>query len=222
MHRTAFARPQRRSRSGRCRTGTLENRLSRNRTARRRPALCRRLRALLLGRRRLIDRTRAGLRHDHAPQRSRRSGMRRCRLDWLRLHGRWLDSCRWRRNRRLRRRNRHCRTYRRRNHNLGRRRKNWNFLGGRGCRRRSLRHRRRCGRNHRRRYHRALHRRCRRRNRSRGGLGRDRWSRRRGRTGRRYWGRARRNLKRTCCRTGGGGMRLLLDRLQHVAGLGDV
>lgn len=223
MHRTALAGPQGRSRSGSCRARTLENRLSRNRAARRRPALCCRLRALLL-RRRLVNRPRTGLRHNHAPQWPRRARRRRCRLGWLRLHGRRRDLRHGRSRCRLRRRRRRCRARRRQgNHNFGRRwRKNRDLLGGCG-RRRSLRHRGRCGRNHWRRYHRTRHRRCRRSNRSGRGLGRDRRSRRRWRTRRRYGRWARRNLRHPYCRTRRSRrMCLLVDRLQHVARLGNV
>ena len=229
MHGTTLAGPQRRSRAaGRCRTRTLENWLPWNRASWRRPALRRRLQTRWLLRRSQVDRPGAGLRHDHAPHRSARPGRRsgrRSRLGRMCL-GRRRSFCK-RRSHRLWGCSRSCRPYRWwwRHHNFGRRRRHWRGFLRRLDRRRSLRRRRRGGRNNWRCNHRTMHRRRGWKNRGSRGLGRNRRRRRRCR-GNRTWrhscSRARRCFLRMCCRTRGCRVRSLLDRLQHVTGLGNV
>ena len=225
MHGTAFAGPQGRTCAGCCRARTLENWLPWNRTSWRRPTLRRGLRTRWLLRRSQVDRSGAGLRHDHAPHRSasprRRSG-RRSRLGRMCL-GRRRNFCE-RRSHRLWGCSRNCRPYRWwwRNYNFGRRRRHWRGFLRRHGRRRSLRRGRR---NNWRCNYRTDHWRRGRSNRGGSRLSRH-W-----RRGRRCWGnrtrrhgsrRARRRFRRMCCRPRGGRVRLLVDRLQHVAGLGNV
>ena len=68
MHRTAFPWPQRRTRTRGCRAGPLKNRLPRNGSSGRRTACSRAVRNRLPGLhwRCLVNRTRSGLRNDHA------------------------------------------------------------------------------------------------------------------------------------------------------------
>ncbi len=121
MHGTTLAGSQG-SRGGRCGARTLENRLARNRVPWGCPALRGRVRTRWLLRRCLVDGPRAGLRHDHAPQRSRRS-RRRCRLGRMCLCRR-RRSFRGRRNHSLWGCSRSCWPGRGRcHHNFGRRRR---------------------------------------------------------------------------------------------------
>ena len=99
MHRTALAWTQCRTRSGSCRTRTLENRLSWNRATRRRTACGRAIRNWLsrLNRRGLVNRTWSRLRNNHPRSRhlgTRRGGRRSCRGRAL-----WLSRRRRRRTR---------------------------------------------------------------------------------------------------------------------------
>lgn len=132
MHRAAFARTQRRTRSRGRGTWALENRLTRHRASRRRT---RRVgnRPVDL-RRRCVNRAWSGLRNDNAASRNRR---------WLRMHGLWRCRLR-RRSLRGRRRNRRG-AYRRHGHRGSRPfyfgddgfgRDGWNLNLGLGCRRR--------------------------------------------------------------------------------------
>ncbi len=218
MHGTTLAGPQRRPRAaGRCRTRPLENWLPWNRASGRRPALRGRLRTRWLLRRSQVDRPGAGLRHDHAPHRSARPGRRsgrRSRLGRMCLCRR-RNFCE-RRSHRLWGCSRSCRPDRWwwRHHNFGRRRRHGRGFLRRHGRRRSLRRRRRGGRNNWRCNHRTRHRRRGWKIRGSRGLGRER---RRGRSS---------GCSRMCRhgnrRSRGGRVCSLLDRLQHVAGLGNV
>jgi len=226
MHGTTLTGPQRRPRARRCRTRTLENRLPRNRASWRRPVLRGGLRTRWLLRRSQVDRPGASLRHDHAPQRSARPGRRSGRHRLGRMCLGWRRSFCERRSHSLWGYSRNCRSYRWRwrHHNFGQRRRHGLGFLHRHGRRRSLRRRRRGGRSNRGSNHRTTHRRRGRKHRGSRGLGRNR---RRGRRcgSRRTWHhgsrRARRCFRRMC-RTRCGRVRHLLDRLQHVAGLGNV
>ena len=214
MHRTALTGTERRTRRADSRTlrsGTLKNWLTRNRTAGRRthgPGGTRgRTRGRRPWRRSFIDRTRAGLRHDHSRcGRLRGSSSDRGR-SWARRCGR---SGRYGSSRRGRsRRRNHRRRRRRRGHWAGRR--HWSRSG----RRRRLLNRRRnrrrpCGR--RRRGGRNCGNRRRSRRRRRGSSGRGRRNRRFGGNGRRC-GAGRRGRSRFL---------LLRNSLQHVSGAGDM
>lgn len=207
MHGTALAWAQWRTRSGRsCGwPGALENGLAGDWTTRRRTIRDRLIGTRRCRRRRFVDRTRPGLRHDHARslwprRRDRRGGtgcgnLRRARRRRVRL--------RRRRDRSLRRRRwgsrwsgSDCRRRRRRRHGWLRRRRRRDYsrwrCAGRRCR--SWRLGNGCGRSGRLCFRRGTH-----------------W-----RRGRSHWTRR--------CRRGGRGRLLLLpnDRLQHVSRFGNV
>jgi hypothetical protein len=131
MHRPTFSRTQRRTSSrsgGAARAGALENRLARHWSSRNRTRGC----SPLSGwrswpNRRLIDRTRSGVRHDHARRRRLRTRWRNGSR-WFRCHrSRWL----WRRSRRSHHRSwsRSLSHRRRRSRQMGGTRRSWHRWG---------------------------------------------------------------------------------------------